>query len=115
LQSRAEQLDIDLRPENLDRSLATYGTTRPEEVREQRRRYLESERARVRAQLETLATSRVRLESAIANADAEVDRLRSTLDAPPATTEQRIETDETNTEGATTTTQTPTTSTPPPM
>lgn len=111
LQAKADQLDIELRPENLDRSIATYGTTRPEEVREQRRRYLESERARVRTQLETLATSRVRLESAIANADAEVDRLRASLDAANST--EQTTTDDTMTDG-TTTTQTPTTTTTPP-
>jgi hypothetical protein len=81
LQARAEQLDYALQPENLDNSLAAYGSTRPEVLREQRRRQLENERTRVRAQLDQLAASRTRLESAIANADAEADRIRQLVDA----------------------------------
>ena len=74
LQARERQLDEDLRPENIERSLAGVGTTRPEELREQRRRQLESEKARVRSQLDQLAQSRTRLEAAIAIADAEAYR-----------------------------------------
>jgi hypothetical protein len=74
LQARERQLDEDLRPENIERSLAGVGTTRPEELREQRRRQLESEKTRVRAQLDQLAQSRTRLEAAIATADAEAYR-----------------------------------------
>jgi hypothetical protein len=74
LQARERQLDEDLRPENIERSLAGVGSTRPEELREQRRRQLESEKARVRAQLDQLAQSRTRLEAAIATADAEAYR-----------------------------------------
>ncbi len=57
----------------------TYGTVHPEEARESRRRQLESERQRVQAQIAILETSRVRLEGAIATADAEVDLLRARL------------------------------------
>lgn len=87
LQARAEQLDYALLPENLDNSLAGFGSTRPEQLREQRRRQLESERTRVRAQLQQLADSRAHLETAIANADAEADKIRQLMDAPgsPAT------------------------------
>lgn len=65
LQTRARQLDEDLKPENIERSLAGVGSTRPEELREHRRRQLTIERDGVRAQLNLLATSRERLESAI--------------------------------------------------
>jgi hypothetical protein len=70
LQARDQQLDEDLRPENIERSLALTGSTHPEELREQRRRQLEAEKARVRAQLDLLETSRTRLEAAIARAEA---------------------------------------------
>ena len=70
LQAREKQLDEDMRPENIERSLALTGSTRPEELREQRRQQLEAEKARVRAQLDLLATSRTRLETAIATAEA---------------------------------------------
>ena len=60
---------------------AGFGTVRPEEVRETRRRQLENERSRVLAQIKILETSRTRLEAAITTADAEVDRLRRRLEA----------------------------------
>jgi uncharacterized protein YlxW (UPF0749 family) len=78
LQARERQLDEDLRPENIERAIIGVGTTRPEELREQRRRQLEGEKARVRTQLDQLAQSRTRLEAAIATADAEAYR-RSAL------------------------------------
>jgi len=81
LQARAEQLDYDLKPENIERSTSGYGTTHPEELREQRRRQLESEKQRVQKQLDQLAISHSRLDEAIATSDAEVDRLRKKLDA----------------------------------
>src|SRR6266403_6070062 len=41
LQTRLEQLEEDLKPENIERSLAGVGSTHPEELREARRRELE--------------------------------------------------------------------------
>lgn len=70
LQARAKQLDEDLKPENIERFFALNGSTRPEELREQRRRQLERERDNVRTQLNQLATRRASLEAAIATADA---------------------------------------------
>jgi len=70
LQARDEQLEEDLKPENIERSLAGIGSTQPERLREQRRRQLEIARARVRVQLDELDRSHTRLETAIAEADA---------------------------------------------
>ncbi len=70
LRMRAQQLDEDLKPENIERALAGVGSTKPEELRESRRRQLTIERQGVQAQLDLLATSRSRLETAIAEADA---------------------------------------------
>lgn len=81
LEARAEDIEFSLKPENIERSTAGYGTTRPEELREQRRKQLENEKERVRRQLDQLAASRARLEQAIATSDAEVERLRKKLDA----------------------------------
>lgn len=69
LQERARQLDEDLKPENIERSLAGIGSTKPEELREMRRRQLSIERNSVTAQLKLLATSRERLESVIRTAE----------------------------------------------
>ena len=81
LEARAEDIDYALKPENIERATAGYGTTRPEDVREQRRRQLENEKQRLRKQLDQLASSRTHLEEAIATSDAEIDRLRKRLDA----------------------------------
>ncbi len=96
LQPRLEQIEYGLKPEVIERSAAGFGTVRPEEVRETRRRQLESEKARVQAQVRLLESSRTRLEAAISTADAEVDRLRRRLEAremqeqvAPATPESR--------------------------
>lgn len=69
LQARARQLDEELKPENIQRSLAGVGSTRPEELRELRRRELSIEKESVARQLKLVATSRERLESAVNIAD----------------------------------------------
>jgi chromosome segregation ATPase len=119
LQARLEQIDFNLKPENIDRSVSTYGSTRPEEARDARRHMLESEKVRVQAQLQLFATSRQRLETAIINADLEVDKLRRRIEEatdPPA----KLNTPDTNAddaEGTSTTapTNAPPTSTSPPL
>jgi hypothetical protein len=70
LRAKAAQLDEALKPENIERSLAGVGSTKPEDLREARRRQLQIERDAVTAQLKVLETSRTRLESAIRDADA---------------------------------------------
>ncbi len=69
LKARALQLEEALKPENIERSLAGVGSTRPEELREARRRQLTVERDGVLAQLKILETSRTRLEAALATAE----------------------------------------------
>ena len=69
LRTRLAQLDEDIKPENIERSLAGIGSTRPEELRESRRRQLAIARDGVLAQLNTLETSRQRLQTALANAE----------------------------------------------
>lgn len=81
LQSRLEDTEYLMKPENIERDMATYGSTRPEVVRETRRRKLESDKTRLLAQIKILETSRSRLESATVTADAEVDLLRRRLES----------------------------------
>ena len=71
LQARRQQLEDDMKPENIQRSLAGVGSVHPEELREQRRRQLEIEKNGVDAQLQVLAESRASLEIAIQRADSE--------------------------------------------
>ena len=99
LQARAEEIDYALKPENIERAVAGYGTTRPEELRAQRKKQLEGEKLRVQKQLEQLTANHTRLGSAIAGADAEVERLRKRLDAADQATLENAKT-KTQTEGA---------------
>jgi chromosome segregation ATPase len=92
LQARAEEIDYALKPENIERSIAGYGTTHPEELREQRRRQLEGEKERIRKQLAQLAASGGQLDQAIASADVEVERLHKRLDAADAAAIQNAKT-----------------------
>ena len=68
-QALDEQLEEDLRPENIERSFAGFGSTHPERLRELRRRQLEITRARLRIELDELARSQTCLEAAIGEAD----------------------------------------------
>ena len=70
LRARVQQLEESLKPENIERSLAGVGSTKPEQLRESRRRQLTIERDGVLAQLKILEASKQRLETAIANAEA---------------------------------------------
>jgi chromosome segregation ATPase len=81
LEAHLEQVEFDLKPENIERATAGYGTTRPEELRAQRQRQLESDRTRTRQQLDQLTANEARVQQALATSDAEVDRLQKKLDA----------------------------------
>ena len=78
-EAKLEQIEFALKPENLESAAAGYGSTRPEAIRDMRKKQLEGEKSRVTAQLKLAETSRARLETASANADAEVDLLRARL------------------------------------
>ncbi len=81
LEVRQEEVEFALKPENVERATAVYGTTRPEELRAQRRKQLETEKERVARQLEQLRAGELRLQQSIATSDAEVERLQKKLDA----------------------------------
>jgi hypothetical protein len=85
LQTRLQTLDENLKPENIEKTLAGVGSTKPEDLREQRRRQLEIERNGVQAQLNLLTTSHTRLETAIAQADAEAYRQSAAPVSAPTT------------------------------
>ena len=80
VETRLEQVEYEIRPDVIERTGNFSGSTRPEEVRELRRRTLDNERTRLKAQAEILKTNRIRLEIAVPQADAEVDRIREKLD-----------------------------------
>ena len=71
LRIRLEQLDEDLKPETIERALAGIGSTRPEDLRAQLRRFLMIEKSNTIAQLKVVELNRSRLEAAIATAEAQ--------------------------------------------
>ena len=72
LETRRAQINEDIKPENIERSLAGVGSTKPEELRETRRRQLEIQLKGIQSQLDSLTTARTRLEKAVASADADL-------------------------------------------
>jgi hypothetical protein len=77
LQDLLDELDYRMSPENIQRALLFVGSVRPmDERRDALRTRLENEKARVNKQLELLASSRMRLEAAISDAERQVERLR---------------------------------------
>ena len=74
--SRLVQVEEDMRPDSIDRSIALVGTTRTPELRDVRRRVLENERKGVESLLNQITQSRLRLEDDLRQADALVAKLR---------------------------------------
>jgi hypothetical protein len=79
LQARLEQVDSQMRPENIERMFAGIGSVRPEEAREAVRRRLNAEKQGIVAQLELLRQERNRYQAALATADVAIQRLRQRL------------------------------------
>lgn len=77
--TRLMQLDEDLRPDSIDRSIALIGSIRTSELRDARRRSLENERKGVDSLLNQTAQSRVRLEDDVKQADMLVAKLRQRI------------------------------------
>ena len=82
LQERISRLEEDLRPENVERSVATVGTTDAAALRDKRRAQLEKEKADVAGQLSEVSAKRAGLEAGIAAAEAEAVRLKAAALAP---------------------------------
>jgi phosphoenolpyruvate-protein kinase (PTS system EI component) len=77
--ARITQIDEDMRPENVERALNPYGTTRTAELRDTRRRVLETDRRGYQTLLALATESRTRLEEEVRQADGLVQRLRLRL------------------------------------
>ena len=90
LESRLQQLEEELKPENIEQSLAGVGSVHPEDLREARHRQLDIQKRDVQSQLDVLAASRSRLETAIAAADAESYRQSAGPSPSPETTTNTI-------------------------
>ncbi len=73
---RLDQLSYDTRPENLERSAAFAGSLRPEEIRDQRKKSLDTERKNLEALLTQIQNNRAVLEQSVEKADSLVEKVR---------------------------------------
>jgi uncharacterized phage infection (PIP) family protein YhgE len=80
IQTRLDQLSFDLRPEMLERSVAFAGSLRPEEIRETRRKSLDSEKRNLENLLTQIQNSRLSLERNVQKADELVEKVRFKLE-----------------------------------
>jgi uncharacterized protein YydD (DUF2326 family) len=77
LQTRADQINEQLQPENINSVVGPMGTLHPERAREALARRLKNEKQQVQTQRDLIAHSRTRLEGSLASADAEVQHLKA--------------------------------------
>jgi hypothetical protein len=80
IQIRVEQITYDMQPAMIDRYTALIGSLRPEEIREARRKSLESEKRNLESLLSQITLSRKSLEDNLFKADALVEKLRTKLE-----------------------------------
>ncbi len=73
---RLDVIEIDMRPELIERSIATAGSLRPEELREARRKQLAAEQANLQSLLTEVQRNKSNLEINVQKADELVERLR---------------------------------------
>jgi hypothetical protein len=79
LRRRIGQLEIDLRPENIERSISTRGTTKAEEARDGRRRMLEDERNALQNVLTEIVKSRAQLTQDLRQTELFAENYRRSL------------------------------------
>ncbi len=79
IKGRLVQIEEDMRPESIERTLNLVGTTRTMELRDARRRVLENDRRGYDSLLNQTSQSRLRLEEDVKQADTLVSRLRQRL------------------------------------
>jgi hypothetical protein len=80
VQIRIEQINYDLQPAMIERYAAIAGSLRPEEIRDARKRSLESEKRNLENLLSQIALSRKSLEDNVFKADSLVEKLRTKLE-----------------------------------
>lgn len=79
IKRRIGQIQFDLRPENIDRSIQLQGTTKAEEARENRRRTLENERNTLQTLLFEVETSRIQISANLREAENFAQSFRKSL------------------------------------
>jgi hypothetical protein len=79
LQARIDQINQQLRPETIERTMAGVGSVHPEDVREEVRKRLIGEKLRLQTQLDLLRQDRIRTQAMLITTDAAIQRLKQKL------------------------------------
>ena len=77
VKSQLERVEFNLRPEMIERSANFAGSLRPEEIRDQNKKSLETEKAKLNELLLQIQGNRANLEENVQKADALVEKVRS--------------------------------------
>lgn len=80
IQQRLDTLELELRPESIDKNIAFVGTLRPELLREARQKNLTAERTKLQTLLSEVQRNKANIESNVLRADQLVERLRTRLE-----------------------------------
>jgi hypothetical protein len=80
IRTRMDQIDVESRPEVIERSVATIGSLRPEELREAKRKSLDAEKRNLQNLLSEVISTRSRLDGDLVKSDALVEKLRNKLE-----------------------------------
>lgn len=80
IQIKLDQIENDIRPESIDRNIAFAGSLRPEQLREQRKKSLESEKVNLQNLLTEISNNKTNLQDNVRKADLLVDKLRLKLE-----------------------------------
>lgn len=78
--SRLNQLDVEMRPEMIERTLQLNGSMKPEELREARRKGLSAERSNLQSLLTEIQNTRANLAANLQKAESIVEKLRTKLE-----------------------------------
>jgi chromosome segregation ATPase len=79
LQNRLDEIEAQLRPDQIEQARAGVGSMRPEEDREAMKQRLTNEKRRIQTQLDQFQQNRVRIQTSISSAEASTITLRQRL------------------------------------
>lgn len=80
IQRRLDTLEVELRPESIEKNVAFAGSLRPEALREARQKNLAAERTKLQILLTEIQRNKASIEANIVRADQLVERLRVRLE-----------------------------------
>ncbi|MEO7660021.1 MAG: hypothetical protein ABIV48_10440, partial [Pyrinomonadaceae bacterium] len=80
VKSRLEQIEFEIRPEMIERTLQLAGSMKPEEIRDNRRKSLNAERQNLQSLLTEIQNTRSNTSFSLEKAELMVEKLRTKLE-----------------------------------